>query len=482
MNVRYFNSLKMNRPGIYLVFLLFYIVSSCGQDYQKEFNLALSTAVRNDDVKPRQWDNLIDKMNDAVRHGAKLTQNVTNKEELILFIWENYPNINGSVSDLVRKITRIDQINIYLENSSSMGGYFPQGGNMKFSAPIIDLFNLGGETTEIKTFLVGEKFLPIETRKFRSDLSDGKIANGKESPLADIFSSIIDDCKENEVSFLITDGIMSGSNADIAKNKEYNYVHKADLRQQIREVFQQAKKKNLSIVIFRFESPFKGKYYDYTNGIKNLDVSVRPYYIFAFGDMNALNIIMNNAKKELDFKPANTMIVGQKNQTIAQYRFKTGRAPEYIPNQNTGVLTFKKVTKDADFSIKVNLIDVPDFVKDVNFMKKNIRLTTIDHSSKQTIAVNDYIEGIEITNSATNEYQFNFYLPKDFLLSKPNTLNLLLKIEPDSWYKQFASDRDDGENFENDKTFAFDYLIEGILLGLDQMDDADIINITLNIK
>ena len=482
MNAKPFNAKIMTKPGNYLFMFLIFIVAGCGPDYQKEFNLALSIAVRNDDVKPQQWDNLVDKMNGAVRNGVKLTQNVTNKEELILYIWENYPNINGSVAELVRKITRIDRINIYLENSSSMSGYFPQGGNMKFSAPVIDLFNLGGETTEIKTFLVGEKFVPIETRRFRSDLSDGKIANGRESPLADIFSTIIEGCNEHEVSFLITDGIMSGSNTDIARNREYNFVHKADLRQQIREVFQQAKKKNLSLVIFRFESPFKGRYYDYKNGIRNLDVSVRPYYIFAFGEMNALNIIMDNSKKELDFKPTHTMVAGQKNQTVTQYRIKTGRAPEYIPNQNTGILTFRKVTKDADFSILVNLTNVPDFMKDINQIKKNIQLTTIDHRSKQTIAVNDYIEGIEITNSATNEYQFNFYLPKEFLLTKPNTLNMLLKMESDSRYRRFASDRDDGDNFENDKTFAFDYLVEGILLGLDQMNEDEIINITLNIK
>ncbi len=475
--------IKYNTRFFSGILLILFFFAGCSNHYQEDFDKALNRAVKNNDVKEAQWKSLLKILDTAVDNGVTLTQDVSTKEELIQYIWEHYPDINGSVTDLVRKVTRLDTLNIYLENSVSMKGYFPKGGNLKFAEPIIGLYNLGGESAAIQTLLVGNDILKKDPKQFRSEISNGDIAVGKESPLADIFSRIINDTEENEVSFLITDAIMSGSNKDIANNREYNYVHRAELRQEIRETFQQARKKNLSVLVYRFECPFKGIYYDYKNAHKEISVSNRPYFIFAFGNQQQLNIVMENARKEPDFRPDDMMFVGQNYKTVDTYKIKAIKGSEYTPNNVGKAIEYKSVaTHDAEIGINVNLGNLPSYMQKIEFIKNNLRLTTIDTSTKKEIDCTNFLDDVEETDSKTKEFIFRLLIDKNFLLNLPQAITLRIGSEQDSWYKTYSLEKDDDILANDNKTFSLDYLIEGILLGMETEKLPDILNIKLNIK
>lgn len=466
-----------------LILLLSFLIIGCSNNSQKDFNQALEIAVRNDDVKEAQWKNLLEKLDEARMNGTTLTQKVSTKEELINYIWENYPNINGSAKDLIRKVVKIDTLKIYLENSHSMTGYFPKGGNLSFTAPIIDMYNLGQENTAVKTYYVGTNAVPVDPIEFRKQLSDGKVAIAESSPLADIFGKIIDDLDESQVSCLITDAIMSGSNADIAKNKEYNFIHRPELRQTIREVFQKAKRKDVSVLVYRFESSFNGVYYDYRNTRSNITVPRRPYFIFVLGSLDNLNIIAENAKKELEFKPTHQMLIGQSLNTVTSFKFKSAKGPEYIPNQNRQTITYKsQPTKVAELHLRVDLSGLPAYMRNVKYLNENLNLSTIDHSTKKPVNCNEYIDSVEEVNANTGEYIINLFLPKDYLALIPNTLTVTLKSEPNVWYKDLALEKDDADNFDENKTFALDYMIEGMLMGLDEMQLPNAIDFSIKIE
>ncbi|MDU1890278.1 MAG: hypothetical protein E6767_06270 [Dysgonomonas sp.] len=468
----------------YLIVLLFsLLLIGCGNTAQKDFNQALEIAVRNDDVKEAQWKNLLEKLDAARMSGVTLTQKVSTKEDLIRYIWDNYPNINGSVSDLVRKVVKIDSLKIYLENSHSMTGYFPKGGNLSFAEPIIDMYNLGQENTVVNTFYVGDKMISVDPIQFRKDLSDGKVAEGGSSPLADIFGEIIENTGDYQVSCLITDAIMSGSNSDIAKNKEYNYIHRPELRQTIRETFQKAKRKGLSVLVYRFESSFNGIYYDYRNTRSKIEVGRRPFFIFVLGKLENLNIIAENAKKELAFNPTHQMLIGQDINTVTSFKFKPAKGPEYIPNQTRQSISYKnQPTRVAELHLRVDLSGLPSYMRNEKYLSSNLNLSTIDHSTKKPIDCNEYIDSVEELNAATGEYQINLFLPKEYLSTIPNTLTVTLKSEPNIWYKSLSLEKDDADNFDENKTFALDYMVEGMLMGLDEMQLPNAIDMSIKIE
>ncbi|NDW11061.1 hypothetical protein [Dysgonomonas sp. 520] len=471
------------RNKLFISCLLVLFTLGCSNNIQKDFDQALEIAVRNDDVKDAQWKNLLEKLDIAQKNGTVLVQKVKTKEDLINYIWDNYPNINGSTVDLIRKVVKIDTINIYLENSSSMAGYFPVGGNLKFTAPIIDMYNLGTEKTAIQTYYIGNGLTQVDPIRFRKDLSDGRVSVGKSSPLADIFEKIIEDLGKDQVSFLITDAIMSGTNEEVARNKEYNYIHRPELRQTIRETFQKAREKGLSLVVYRFQSSFNGVYYDYRNSTEKRNIENRPFFIFALGNPENLNLIMKNARMEKEFKPTHQLLIGIYISPVTSFKFKSVKGVEYIANQPQQLISYKsKPTKMAEIGLRVDLANLPGYMQNLAYLNKNLRLSTIDHSSKKAINCNEYIDSVEEINATTGEYQINILLPMDYLVTIPNSLTVTLISEPNTWYEELSLEKDDKENFEENKTFALNYMIEGMLMGLGETELPNAIDFTVKIK
>lgn len=450
---------------------------------QEEFDHELDLAVDNGDVKEAQWNNLLRVLEKSRRKGVRLKQGVATKQELVDFIWASFPNINGSAKDLIRPDFSIDTLNIYLENSSSMAGYFPKGGNPQFSAPIIDLYNVAGEKAVIQTFLAGETILSVDPHKFRSDLSNGEIAIGSSSPLADIMRTIIDALKPKQVSCLITDAIISGSNADIANNIEFNFANRATLRQSIREVFRTARQKQLSVSLYRFESRFKGTYFDYQNGKHKIDVSNRPFFIFFFGHLSSLDSIAQRAAKELAFKTSHELIIGKEIETITNFAFGPGQGQEYIADKSSKAISFSKpATRDCQVHIKVDLSTLPLFQRNSSYLNENLLLTTKDHHTNHMVDCSDFIDSVQEMNVQTGEFQINLFIPKDYLLKIPNRITVRLKGEQAPWFRELSLEKDNATHFQPDKTFALDYTVDGILMGLDAMELPDRVNFDIAIK
>lgn len=95
--------------------------------------------------------------------------------------------------------------------------------------------------------------------------------------------------------FYITDGIMSGSDAQIRRDPEYNRIHAQNLKNQIIKAFQG--KEQVGVSVYQFKSHFKGEYWAYDNE-HHLVNSERYFYIFAVGPRS----VLADLKQKVDSK------------------------------------------------------------------------------------------------------------------------------------------------------------------------------------
>jgi hypothetical protein len=187
--------------------------------------------------------------------------------------------IKSPTKDIVKPI-EISKINFYFENSASMNGYLG-GDNFRQSIGKIlrkiDDENLHSYFVNTKKYKVN-KILD----KIRGGASQIKTKGTGNSDHKFIFTNAIKNSSNNNLSIVITDGIYSMKDGNIA-----------DVEVDIQDAFEDALKINeIETVVLKMTSNFKGTYYSETckPGHKAIKINqIRPYYIFLFGNKDVIN-------------------------------------------------------------------------------------------------------------------------------------------------------------------------------------------------
>lgn len=178
-----------------------------------------------------------------------------------------------------------------------MTGYTGSG-NPSFTAPIIALFNGIDKNTEVVTGYVHDKgndqceYQIVETGDFQKDLANGKIQTATSSPIDQILGLIAENANDSTVTALITDGIVSGTNQEILSTlpaRDWTIKNIPLIEQRVRTAASLMKEKDQDFILMRFETEFKGDYYNYKNLRENFKTNiVRPYFIILIGRRNHL--------------------------------------------------------------------------------------------------------------------------------------------------------------------------------------------------
>jgi hypothetical protein len=354
--------------------------------------------------------------------------------------------------------------NIYIENSGSMDGYISQPSEFKdvlrsFTSDIRPNFGVYPGFYFVNNKGAFDQFPNNPTPdyyKFIADLSPNnskiRFPPGGDSSIDDIINFSTQNMK-NKISIVFSDCVLSykQTGSEGAKTAEANI--KDFMADKI-------EKQKLSTIVIKFNSKFKGSYYNESNGGVGIAVNKninRPFYALIFGETPALEYLLSkiNFSKYPGFEASYTLLANNreiKPESIITRKNKTGDFRIAYPASNMKIINAeeKKGSTDFQFSINVNLKDLP-FQNDFLMEKSNY---FIDNNFK-VVSINKLDD--------TDEYSHTISF-KTNSLKQNSKLNFGINYSIPNWVSKTGSDKDDNpsDSLQQKQTFGFKYLMLGL--------------------
>ena len=136
-------------------------------------------------------------------------------------------------------------------------------------------------------------------KNFTEHLIKGSIFKGSSTEFDKIFELVVNETRPNVVSIIVSDCIMAYGPSKVKDNKYIN-VNSIDLlKDNVMQSSIEARKKNLTIALIKYESDFYGKYY-YSclevvpEGYENVIMQNRPFYLCLVGNTENLESMFAN--------------------------------------------------------------------------------------------------------------------------------------------------------------------------------------------
>jgi hypothetical protein len=466
--------------------VLFFIIVSCGNKYEKGLDRKIILASNDKKIDNTEISDFKTFLKQFEDKNDKFIQLLKSDSALYSKIHSISAGVTIDSPELPK--SKLNKIRFYIETSESMGGYM--NGGTEFQDAVNNLIGiLGGEYNFIHFFpntITSTIGTYSNVDQYRRDLTTSRFQFGGHSPIDEMFRIIIDSSKKNDVNFLVTDAIMSGSNNDVKNNPQYNIEQRTLMLNLVRSRFEQVKDA-FGVSIYGFKSRFNTNpnkgfvYYTYNNTHINSSFQRRPFFVFVFGDRQLVNEINGKLKDNTFFTPEKELHFGIQQEPVKKYAL----FHSHLPRQDQASCFL-----NADGSIKCNIIPVstahvkfgigldlsemPDYAKTVQYLGNNLKINTsnnliADHSGAMSPLTSGLINSIDrvVELPRINKLGCTHYLNIDIssLFSPAENLNIQLLKEEDKWYEDWSCD--DDSNIQSDpslqeRTFNLKRLIWGI--------------------
>lgn len=471
---------------------------ACGYD-GKSFQKDLMSFCNDGRVTPSEYSVLVNRLKTDGVAGFSFSvgqEQVSIKTEQDLIAYINSRGIFDSAPELAPAVNvAFAKLAVYMESSASMKGYSAPNGNPYFTASVLALFNAAAKEASIESSYVGAglrddvQFTPVSKVQYESQLTSGNVVIGTSSPLDKIIAAIVEAEDPETVSCLITDGILSGSNAEIASNREFTKSYLPLLEDRIRSASKIAGDKGLDFIVYRLVSTFNGTYFDYTNDKHMLSNVIRPYFVLVFGHRHNLELLDAALSKEGGFKPTHKLAsynMGTASTVTKGQIVKTPGSPAYNIKPVNSTLQFKQIPQvPVTFKYRVNLNGLPEYYRNEQVVRQNIKLSYTDQKTGITVDKSEFIQDVEISDRDLNNFDVVIELSPDFLRSCPGKLAMKLSFDGyiDDWYRVLSSNDDRGMRHSLDQnTFALETLISGLIKGMNPKEMSKPIDCIINIE
>ena len=293
---------------LFFAFALF-TAFSCGNSKEKELDrLVVSLASEDKEIDSKDWQEIVSLINSDKR------------------AFKDFCNSNGDVDEAKLKSYIVDlmngrrpsvdvsfvgvgkeqnvKVNFYLERSGSMIPYDDVNGNGNFKAAIVQLLNnLPGDVNNNKIYVVNSTIneYPEGFSKFLTDTNifeaTKNIGDPSYTNFSEIFKTLLNNTKSNELSILVSDMIYSTKEMSVVNpEKIFN-----EIKGMTHAVFNNIVKTK-SMLILKMQGSYNGPYYTYNSPNKGIAYQgERPYYIVIVGD-NALLARISKDKNYSSFR------------------------------------------------------------------------------------------------------------------------------------------------------------------------------------
>lgn len=191
-----------------------------------------------------------------------------------------------------------DTISIFLENSGSMKGYLQAGSEFQafLSGFMVEVGNSNFFPESVmQSFFIGQESdgkIGVDTmppKLFRDNIQNAKLEFSKSSFLDKMIGYLLKENSDNEISFFVSDCILSKSREETNRDPEINKKSRSQMKDELYAALLAQPTPAKEIAIIALESKFKGKYYSYQNKPLVIDNDQRPYYLVCIGEGGRLN-------------------------------------------------------------------------------------------------------------------------------------------------------------------------------------------------
>ena len=412
-------------------------------------------------------------MNDAGEQTAIRTD-----EDLALYlIGKGITGTAARLGDFLKETVPLKAMKVLLENSSSMQGYF-KSGTSSFTRPVISLYNGVPKEVSISTAYIGENARHeavatwVDKKKFDSDLANGKVMVGQSSPLDQIFVEAIGMAADSAptISCVVTDGIISGTNQEIAQDREFTQKNLPLIEQRIRDAV--SSQESVDFLVYRFDADYKGIYYDYQNGKHNLNDAVRPFFVFLFGSADHLTAFAQKVEAEPNFKFTDRLASYEAGgyQTLTKGQLLPSQNAvkvSIVPAQNSVIIPASQLAAPVNFRLKFSVRDLPAFVNDEQFLQSNLTFQYKDPATGIPLPAEGFLQGVHVDNPALGTYLLDLQVSPDLAAKFGNTMDVQVFLGGvlDDWYSRKTCSDDTVSGGGDQDTFCLDALIGSMLMG-----------------
>ncbi|WP_428662983.1 hypothetical protein [Runella sp.] len=355
-----------------------------------------------------------------------------------------------------------------METSASMKGYLK--GKTEFKDVVTNLIAvLGKDTIPDSVWTISDN--PVKYRNspqsFANDLATTPLATARSSKLHKIFDAVGDKAGSNNVSILVSDCILSFSDAEIRADREINRNNASStLKSSIKSTFGKLRAKYIGATLYAFQSSFNGPYFDYRNNNQPVSGENRPFYVWVIGHRDVIGHVNKLLQEDDGFKPEKFINFGDSNSEIKSFDllFSYGKEGDWQARKNEVREIKLTKTKPVTFSIGVNLNLLPAYVlQDLN---RNLQVS----SQQATIKLIKIEKAVEVMNLSkkdrekklinNNTHIFTFRI-SDMRGNDDATADIILPYRFDDWYMTWSTDDDLLKENRLHKTFAFKHLVTG---------------------
>jgi len=479
----------MRKPVQYLSIAAFALtllvaLSSCGNRSRKDFNRLLVELADDDAVIDREdWQKIARFLEENKRRFAEFYENDSLQTSLVKADITKYFAHRRPAKDItfigVGESEHLG-VNFYLERSGSMTPYDAASGDGRFKAAIVSLLNNLPEGTDAKMYVVNSSINPYPqgVKQFLNDnnifLSTKGLGDASYTDFGAIFSELLTNTREGEISILVTDMIYStrqmiGVNPQKVFSEAQGMTH-AVFKDEVR---------NQSMLIMKLMSSYDGPYYSYDAPSSGKTYhGERPYYIVFVGSNSSI------ARLTIDKQYAPLMRLADLRGFEHMYLFSTdgvyhpyyslllrsddirGRfRPEH--GQNDRITNVKDVEPDAaSGDIKLALaVDLSKMLIDEDYLT-DIENYLIEADNEITIEQIRKIDSKDVTPASrkfTDKATHVFVLKTKALKNNQEVKLRLLNRLP-QWIKTSSSDDDRDLHSATfaETTFGLQYLLQGI--------------------
>lgn len=480
---------KLMTVGLVPLFLLCVFAGACSSNSEEQKAIkAIRTAMVDQQVNDSEFNSsfsLVQKAGSITLNDAGGQTVIRSDEDLAMyFIGKGILGPATRIKDFIKVTVPLQQMMVLLENSSSMQGYF-KSGTASFTRPVIALYNGVPQGVTIKTAYIGEKTqyvggkpqseaVPTWTDKgnFDSDLANGRVMIGQSSPLDQIFVKAIEMAADSvpTLSCVITDGLISGTNQEISKDREFTKKNLPLIEQRIRDAV--SSRSAVDFLVYRFEADFKGTYYDYQNGRHPLNGTTRPFFVFLFGSADYLAGFAQKVEAESNFKFTDRLASYEAGgyQTLAKGQLLPSQNTEkvkIVPAQNSIIIPAQRLMAPVNFRLKISVRELPAFVNDGPFLESNLAFQYKDPSTGVLLPAEGFLQGIREDNPALGTYVIDLQISPELASKFGSSMEVQVSLGGilDDWYLQKSCSDDVVSGGNDQDTFCLDALVGSMLKG-----------------
>lgn len=347
-----------------------------------------------------------------------------------------------------------------MDISKSMIGYFGSG-DSRLLGVVNSYLNLSTSDPVIHWYGVKETS-GVQKKDF-VNITKKDIEWSDESDISAMLQSMVGQSGKYNLTFLLTDGILSGSNKQIAnsKDRKYNIENREWMAGEIGKLFQG--RDSLAALVVMYEATYNGKYSCYNNDSRTLKEKIRPYYMFIIGQWQYVKYVEDQLLSENSSvlnKPYKQYAFFGDERTYEKIKFSYKSGIKGIENGKHVIKTnAKKDNGTVEFTSDVSML--PNYMKCQDYWNKNLRLFVQEERKLEKELIADAYS-VSIDTISNNKIICTLSITAS-KLSRRN-LNVRLQYSAPEWIDKYSDD-DDLDILVNpsdlNKTFNLKYLMHG---------------------